>query len=421
MYIDKCIIKIKSGDGGNGAVAFLRLKGIPYGGPDGGNGGCGGSLYFEADDSKNTLAEFYYKKSYVAQAGENGRDKNCYGKNGEDIIIKVPTGTIIRDYESNAIIADMFHNGQKVLVLSGGRGGRGNSAFANANRKAPGFSQLGEKTETKKVVLELKTIADVGFVGFPNAGKSTLLSKISGARPKIANYPFTTLTPNLGVVSHRDYSFVAADIPGLIEGASEGAGLGLEFLKHIERTRLIVHVVDISDTYENTPYERYVIINNELKKYSPTLAKLPQIVAINKCDSIDAEENLKEFVSKIPKKHKVLKISAINGEGLPKLLDEVSERLKKLPKLAPIEFDAFVYEKPNPNEFFINLISDGVYEISGGFIKELTRNVVVKDRDSFRYFQTKLKDQGVIKALKKAGIQNGDTVIVGEAEFEFEE
>lgn len=420
MFVDKAVIKIKAGDGGNGAVAFLRLKGVPYGGPDGGNGGNGGNVVFEASSSKSTLSDFYYKKTYLAPNGENGRDKNCYGKNGADMVIQVPTGTIIRDFESGEIVCDMFHDGQREVVLTGGIGGKGNASFANSRRKAPRFSQHGEKREVVKVVLELKTIADVGFVGFPNAGKSTLLSVISNARPKIANYPFTTLSPNLGVVEHREYSFVAADIPGLIEGASQGIGLGLNFLKHIERTRLIVHVVDMSqEDGGSTPLENFKIINNELKQYSKDLVKLPQIIAANKMDGDNAQEHFDEFIKKLPKKYKAIPIIAIINEGVDKLLDAICQTLQTLPIPKPMDFTPFDLDVRKDNSFEVNQLEEGVFEVTGGLVDMLTRNVVISDRDSFRYFQTQLKERGVIKQLKGLGIKDRDTVIVGEAEFEY--
>ena len=267
MFIDRATINIKAGDGGNGITSFIHYKGKVSGGPDGGDGGKGGDVIFVADKHLSSLADYYYKTKFVAENGSAGQPKNCFGKSGADLVLKVPLGTVIRDKETKNVIADMFEDGQKKIVLVGGDGGKGNARFTNARRHAPHFSQTGEKTETKRVVLELKTIADVGLVGFPNVGKSTILSRITQAKPKIANYHFTTLSPNLGVCEYYDNQFTVADIPGLIEGASEGAGLGVEFLRHIERTRMLVHVVDVAGEEGRDPYEDYLKINAELKKY----------------------------------------------------------------------------------------------------------------------------------------------------------
>ena len=289
MFIDRVILQIKAGNGGDGITSFLHFKGVVNGGPDGGDGGRGGDVIFMGDRHANSLSEYYYKNKFSAGNGERGGPKNCFGKDGDALVLRVPLGTVIRDAESGGVIADIFEDGQKVTVLKGGEGGRGNARFATSRRHAPHFSQTGEKTETHSVILELKTIADVGLVGFPNVGKSTLLSKITKARPKIADYHFTTLSPNLGVCEVYGEKFVVADIPGLIEGASDGAGLGIEFLRHIERTRMLVHVVDISESEGRNAYEDFKKINAELKNYSPLLAKKKQIVALNKCDAYGAE------------------------------------------------------------------------------------------------------------------------------------
>ena len=325
MFVDRAVITIKAGDGGNGITSFIHYKGKVSGGPDGGDGGKGGNIVFVADRHLGNLADYYYKTKYVAENGGNGQSKNCFGAQGKDLVLRVPLGTVIKDKQTGNIIADMFSEGEKKTVLVGGDGGKGNARFTSARRHAPHFSQLGEKTETKQVVLELKTIADVGLVGFPNVGKSTLLSKITKARPKIANYHFTTLSPNLGVCEVFDKNFTIADIPGLIEGASDGAGLGTEFLRHIERTRMLVHVVDVSGVEGRDPYEDYLQINEELKKYSKELSKLKQIVVANKCDVYGAEENLKVFKEKIGRKHKVIPMSAITGDNTEKLKAEVEE------------------------------------------------------------------------------------------------
>ena len=310
MFIDRAIIRIKAGNGGCGATSFLHFKGKVGGGPDGGDGGKGGDVIFVADEHVSSLADYYYKSKFFAENGEPGGPKNCFGKAGKDLVLKVPLGTVIKDKQTGNIIADMFEEGYKKVVLVGGEGGKGNARFTNSRRHTPHFSQTGEKTEEKQILLELKTIADVGLVGFPNVGKSTLLSRITNARPKIADYHFTTLSPNLGVCGLYDEQFTIADIPGLIEGASEGAGLGIEFLRHIERTRMLIHVVDISGVEGRDPYDDYLKINEELKKYGD-LDKLKQIIALNKCDMYGAEENIKIFKKKINGRKKVFTVSIL--------------------------------------------------------------------------------------------------------------
>jgi len=418
MFVDRAVITIKAGNGGDGAVSFLRLKGVPYGGPDGGSGGKGGDVIFTADESVNTLAEFFYKKKFFAENGERGGSKNCTGKSGADLVIKVPAGTVIKDYESGRIIADLVSSGDSVKVLEGGRGGKGNAGFCTPTRKAPSFSQQGEKTEPKKVLLELKLIADVGLVGFPNAGKSSLLAAVSDAPPKIANYHFTTLTPNLGVVSHKDESFVAADIPGLIEGASQGQGLGHQFLRHIERTRMLVHVIDMSGIEGRDPCRDFEIINDELASYSEDLSKLPQIVAANKMDIPGAEENLKRFKDKL-KGVKVFPCSAVARQGLSPILDECIRMLKTLPKPEPLRFEPFVFAKPRDDSFEVAKLEDGVFEVRGGLVDILSKNVTLDDYHSFNYFQKQLKDRGVIDRLREMGARDGDTIIIGDTEFDF--
>lgn len=417
MFIDRAVISIKAGDGGNGITSFIHYKGKVGGGPDGGDGGKGGDIIFVADKHLTSLADFYYKTKYVAENGSSGEPKNCYGKAGEDLVLKVPLGTVIRDKETNNIIADMFVDGQSKTVLQGGDGGKGNAKFTNARRHAPHFSQTGEKTQTKRVVLELKTIADVGVVGFPNVGKSTLLSVITRARPKIANYHFTTLSPNLGVCDYYDHQFTVADIPGLIEGASEGLGLGISFLRHIERTRMLVHVVDISGEEGRDPYDDYLKINEELKKYGNGLSKLKQIIVANKIDCFDAEEKLKAFKSKLKNK-KVIPISAIIGEGIDELKKAIYEVLEKLPPLKPLEFEEFNYVKPDRLDYEI-LREGETFVIVGSLIDVLKRNVVMDDMDSLAYLQKVLKDRGIIAELKKMGATEKSTVIIGGEEFEF--
>lgn len=417
MFVDRAIITIKAGDGGSGITSFIHYKGFVGGGPDGGDGAKGGDVIFVADKSKTSLADYYYKTKYVAENGGNGGPKECFGKSGKDIVLSVPLGTVIRDRETGNIIADMFYEGQKVTVLVGGEGGKGNARFKNARRHAPHFSQSGEKTETKQVILELKTIADVGLVGFPNVGKSTILSKLTRARPKIANYHFTTLSPNLGICDYYDNPFVIADIPGLIEGASEGAGLGIEFLRHIERTRMLVHVVDISGVEGRDPYEDYLKINKELKNYSKELSKLKQIVVANKMDSFDAEERLKEFRQKIGRKHKIISVSAITGEGLDDLKKAIWAVIEKLPPVKPLEFEEFKYEKPDKLTYEI-LHEGETFVIQGTLVEVLKRNVVMTDMHSLAYMHKVLRDRGIIKELRELGATEKSTIIIGGEEFE---
>ena len=419
MFIDRAVISIKSGDGGDGMTSFKRFKGVSTGGPDGGDGGNGGRIIFVGDKSKSSLVDFQFVHKFTAENGTKGDTNFCHGKNGADKKISVPPGTIIRDRDSGMIIADVYYDGQEVTVLEGGHGGKGNVRFTTSKRHTPHFAQKGEKVPVRYVVLELKVIADVGLVGFPNVGKSTMLSKISGARPKIANYHFTTISPNLGVVSHYDDTFIVADIPGLIEGASEGAGLGHDFLRHIERTRMLAHVVDISGVEGRDPVEDFKKINDELKNYSPTLAALPQIVVANKYDIYGAEENFKAFKKKYGRKYKIFPCSAISAEGLQAALDGIWEILKTLPPPAPIEYEPFVYEKPDVNSFEIERDEDGAFVVFGPFVDLLARNVVLDDYDSLAYMQKALRDRGVIKELRKLGAKDGDTVVMGDVEFDF--
>ena len=421
MFVDRVVLKIKAGNGGNGITSFLHFKGVVNGGPDGGDGAKGGDVVFEGDRHLNSLVDYYYKNKFVAEDGGNGEPKNCFGKSGKDMVIKVPLGTVIRDEETGGIIADIYYDGQRKIVLTGGDGGKGNARFTTNRRHAPHFSQTGEKTEEKKVILELKTIADVGLVGFPNVGKSTLLSKITKARPKIANYHFTTLSPNLGIAERYDKRFVVADIPGLIEGASQGLGLGDEFLRHIERTRMLVHVIDVSGVEGRDPYEDYIAINKELSAYSETLGKLKQIIVLNKCDIFGAEEKVKEFKAKAPKKHKIITMSAISGENVEKLKDEIIKVLDKLPEPKPLEFEEFKYEKPESLTWDIIDNDDGSYEVVGSLVDVLARNVVISDTNSFGYMQKVLKDRGVFKKLRQLGAGDGATIIIGGVEFDYYE
>ena len=421
LFTDKVKVTIKSGDGGDGMNSFKSFKGFANGGPDGGDGGKGGDVYVVGDKDKNDLVDFRFGAKFTAGSGERGGTNNRFGKGGEDVVISLPLGTLVRDAETGKILCDVYTDGEKKLIARGGNGGKGNVRFTTARRHAPHFAQKGEKTQVHTLILELKVIADVGLIGFPNVGKSTLLSKISAARPKIANYHFTTLSPNLGVVKYYDKSFVAADIPGLIEGAADGAGLGHDFLRHIERTRMLVHVVDVSGMEGRDPYEDFKKINKELKEYSEKLASLPQIVALNKCDVYGAEENVKEFKKKC-RKYKKYPITAVTGEGTRELIEGIFEVLDTLPPAEPIPADEFEYERPDINEFEVYKDEEeNVWYVTGGLVDMLERNVVLSDPDSMAYFQKVLKDKGVIKELKRQGVAENDVVVVGGVEFEFRE
>lgn len=329
MFLDEVTIFAKAGNGGDGCVSFRREKYVPKGGPDGGDGGKGGSIYFEADPQKTTLVNFKHQRHFRAQDGQHGKGKNMFGRGGEDLVIKVPVGTIVKDTETDEIIADIIDPHQKLLVFEGGRGGKGNTRFKSSTNRAPRKSTPGVKNEDRRLKLELKLLADVGLVGLPNAGKSTLLSRVSHARPKIADYPFTTKEPMLGIVKVGDFSsFVAADIPGLIEGAHSGTGLGDKFLKHIERTKVLVHLVDVANVDGSDPYKNFKIINQELKKYSPALIKKPQIVVLNKIDALSDPRVAEKIKKKIEKKYPVCLVSAVAGQGLKELLEAVAEKLK---------------------------------------------------------------------------------------------
>ena len=396
-FTDKVRIIIRAGDGGDGMNSFKAYKGKPACGPDGGDGGRGGNVYFVGDKDMNDLFPFRFQSRYFAENGEMGGTQKCFGKSGADIKIKVPLGTLVRDEETGRLICDVFEDGQEVLVARGGNGGKGNVRFTTARRHAPNFAQKGEKVKQHSVILELKVIADVGFVGFPNVGKSTLLSKISAARPKIANYHFTTLSPNLGVVRYYEKSFVAADIPGLIEGAAQGAGLGHDFLRHIERTKVLIHMV-----------------------FSEALSKLPQIVVCNKCDIYGAEDNLKAFKKKYGRKYKIFPITALSGDGTRELIEGIFAVLNELPPVEPVRIEEeFEYKANDDLSFEIFKDEDGVYVVVGGLVDMLCRNVALNNPDSMLYFQKVLRLRGVIKELVKMGCQEGDTVSIGDVEFDF--
>lgn len=420
MFTDYTKIIVKSGDGGNGAITFRREKYVAAGGPDGGDGGKGGDVYFVVDPDQNTLINFRYNKKYKAQNGENGSGNRCFGKSGDDLYIKVPRGTVIKDSETGKVIADLSEEGQCELIFPGGRGGKGNSHFATATRQAPHFAQGGEKGIEKEIILELKLIADVGLVGFPNVGKSTILSRVTSARPKIADYHFTTLEPNLGVVK-TEYgdSFVIADIPGIIEGASQGVGLGLKFLRHIERTRLLLHVIDVSGSENRIPVEDFKTINEELRKYSEKLASRKQIIVANKIDSMQ-NENLYKDLEKLAKKEKIeiFKVSAATGEGLKELFNYVSKVIKELPKEDILDGeDRVVYTLEEDRDEFEIVRENGEFIVKGPAVDRLMGRVNLEDNESLYYFQKTLRNLGIDDALKAAGIEEGDTVRFNDWEF----
>ena len=424
MFTDYIKIIIKSGDGGNGAISFRREKYVAAGGPDGGDGGKGGDIYFQVDKDKNTLIDFRYNKKYKASNGVNGSGNNCNGKYGEDLYIKVPIGTIIKDAETGKVIADLSKPNQVELVLKGGRGGRGNSHFATPTRQVPRFAEDGERGEEKEVILELKLLADVGLLGFPNVGKSTFLSVVTDARPKIANYHFTTLEPNLGVVKTKNGDgFVIADIPGIIEGASEGVGLGTQFLRHVERTRLLLHFLDVSGQEGRNPVEDFYVINKELKKYSEKLAQRKQIIVANKIDVMQDDTLLKQ-VEEVAKKEglELYKISAVTKQGVEELIDHVSELLKTLPKedLVDIE-DRKVYTLEDKKDEWHIEEKNGVFIVTGKAIERLMGRINIEDNESMYYLQKSLKNMGVEDKLKEMGVCEGDTVILDEWELEWYE
>ena len=424
MFTDYVKIIAKAGNGGDGAVSFRREKYVAAGGPDGGDGGKGGNVYMEVDQDKNTLIDFRYQKKFKAENGKNGEGANKYGKSGEDLVIKVPRGTIVKEAETGKVIADLSELGQKELILSGGRGGKGNSHFATSTRQAPRFSQEGEKGEEKELILELKLLADVGLLGFPNVGKSTLLSVVTDATPKIADYHFTTLEPNLGVVkSEYGDSFVIADIPGIIEGASQGVGLGIQFLRHIERTRLLLHVIDVSGSEGRNPVEDFNVINEELKKYSERLSKRKQIIVANKIDSMQDEKLYKDLEKMAKEKGlEIHKISAVTGKGVKELMARVSEVLKTLPKEDLIEIDnkKKIYTLQDEEEITVKK-ENGVYIVSGTAVEKLMRTINLADNESLHYFHRRLNEMGINQRLKELGIHDGDYVQISDYELEWED
>lgn len=423
MFVDKAKIRVKAGDGGDGAVSFYREKYVAAGGPDGGNGGKGGDIIFVIDDNFSTLIDFKYKKKYAAQRGENGGAKHCTGKNGEDLIIKVPRGTLVRDANTGRIIADLSKKDRQIIA-KGGNGGKGNSVFKSPTRQIPRFAKPGYPGEEFELSLELKLLADVGLVGFPNVGKSTLISVVSQAKPKIANYHFTTLVPVLGVVKvEAEKSFVMADIPGLIEGASDGIGLGHEFLRHVERCRLILHVLDVSGSEGRDPREDFDIINRELEKFSPDLAECPQIVAANKSDMASPEQiqELKEYIEE--KGYTFFEISAATTQGTSELIKYISQELDKLPPIREYEPEEIpeeeIMQKEDERKRITVRKEEDVYYVEAHWLEPILRTVNLDDYSSLQYLQRVLQTNGVFQRLEDMGIEEGETVDIHGFEFEY--
>ena len=425
MFVDYAKIIIKSGDGGNGAATFRREKYVAAGGPDGGDGGKGGDIYFKVDPNANTLIDFRFTKRFKAENGQNGSGNRCFGKSGEDLYVDVPKGTVVKDSETGKVIADLSEDGQVELILKGGRGGKGNTHFATSTRQAPHFAIDGEKGKEKEIILELKLLADVGLVGFPNVGKSTLISKVSAARPKIADYHFTTIDPNLGVVKTKSGdSFVMADIPGIIEGASDGVGLGTQFLRHIERTRLLLRVIDVAGTEGRNPVEDFEKVNSELQRYSEKLAKRKQIIVANKVDSLQDETGFIELEKKAKELGlEIYKISAVTGEGVNELMDYVGKLVKTLPKEEIVEAeDRVVYTlEDEEDQFTVYSPVQGEFIVEGPAVERLMGRVNIGDNESMAYLQKMIKKLGIEAELKNKGVCEGDTVKILEWEFEWYE
>lgn len=422
MFYDTARIYVKGGDGGNGIVAFRREKYVPEGGPSGGDGGRGGNVILVADPGLRTLVDYRYKRHYKAERGEHGQGKNMHGQNAEDIRLRVPVGTVVRDSETGEILADLVEPGQEVIVARGGRGGRGNARFVSAQNRVPTLAENGEPGEERWIELELKLLADVGLVGFPNVGKSTLISRVSGAKPKIANYPFTTLAPNLGVVTLGEgKSFVVADIPGLIEGAHEGAGLGHAFLRHTERTRLLIHVLDIAGSEGRDPVRDFTIINQELALYSPTLAERPQVVAANKMDLPEAAANLERLKAAISADYEIFPISAVTGEGVQALMYRVGKILDELSTNSPpapaVEQVRRVQVKNEPG--WQITVEDGVFVVSGKDVERLSAMTNLDNEEAVRRFQRLMKKMGIDDGLRARGIKEGNLVRIRGNEFEW--
>lgn len=423
MFVDRVKIHIKGGNGGNGAVSFFRAKYITHGGPDGGDGGKGGNVIFVGDESMNTLMDFRFKRNFKAEPGEDGSKRNRFGKDGQDVVIKVPVGTVIREAVSNKIMADITKPGEEKIIIKGGKGGKGNQHFATPTRQAPRYAEKGRVAKEYDVILELKLIADVGLIGLPNVGKSTLLSMVTNANPKIANYHFTTLAPNLGVYQGKNgEDFILADIPGLVEGASEGVGLGHEFLRHVERTKVFIHVVDAAAIEGNDPVSDVKTINNEIFAYNPELSKRPQVIAANKTDIPGAEENvlrLKEAYEKDG--FKVFPISAATNKGLSELLDAVAKILKDYPEDIVFEedFDEFVEPEIDREPFEIEVFDGNYFVVSGVGVEKMIGYTNIDTEKGFAFFQRYLREKGIIDALEEKGIKEGDTVKIYDLEFDY--
>lgn len=423
MFYDRTKIYLKAGDGGAGAVSFRREKYVPMGGPNGGDGGRGGDIILEADEGLRTLVDFRYRRHYKADRGEHGQGKDMHGKGAENLVLRLPAGTIIKDDQTGEILADLTKHGQRVTIAKGGRGGRGNARFMSNTNKAPTVAEKGEPGEERWLLLELKLLADVGLVGFPNVGKSTLISRVSAAKPKIADYHFTTIVPNLGVVKIEDQSFVMADIPGIIEGAHTGAGLGHEFLRHIERTRLLLHVLDISGSEERDPLLDFRVINRELKEYSPALAERPMIVVPNKLDLDQGKENLARLQEFLKDDYEIYPISAVTGEGIAELLHRI---MQILPDVPPIEFSASpdehrLVEAQSDERFTIEREDDGAFVLKGKEIEKHAAMAYLETEDGLMRFQNILKVMGVDDALKDEGVKEGDKVRIGKLELQWSE
>ncbi|MDH4615501.1 GTPase ObgE [Brevibacillus sp. AY1] len=425
MFVDQVKIYVKGGDGGNGAVSFRREKYVPLGGPAGGDGGRGGDVVFVVDEGLRTLVDFRYQKHFKAPRGEHGRNKNQHGAGAEDLLVRVPPGTTVIDDDTQEVIADLIEHGQRAVISKGGRGGRGNTRFVNPSNPAPHISENGEPGQERYIRMELKLIADVGLVGYPSVGKSTLLSSVTAAKPKIAAYHFTTLTPNLGVVDLGEQSFVMADLPGLIEGAHEGVGLGHQFLRHVERTRLIVHVIDMAGVDGRDPYEDYLQINRELKLYNLKLEDRPQIVVANKMDVPEARENLKRFKEQLPDVQ-VFEISAATRQGVQELMYAIGDMLATMPEKPAVEEVVEVEERvvfraeKEPDAFEISRENE-VFVVSGEKIEKLVRMTNLNSYDAAQRFAKIMRSMGVDNALRKQGAKDGDTVRIGKLEFDFVE
>lgn len=424
MFIDKARIFVKAGNGGNGAVSFRREKYVPAGGPDGGDGGRGANIIMVADTGLRTLMDFKYKKKYSAQHGEDGSKKKRAGKNGEDLILSVPEGTVIRDEKTGLIIADLKKAGDQAVVARGGYGGKGNQHFANAIRQAPAFAKSGTDGQERWITLELKMIADVGLLGFPNVGKSTFLSVVTSAKPKIANYHFTTLTPNLGVVQTRHgESFVIADIPGIIEGAADGVGLGHDFLRHVERTKVLVHIVDISGIEGRDPIDDFEKINEELRLYNERLSTRPQLVVANKSDLLFDESIYENFKKTMEEKgYEVFKMSAATRDGVDQVIDRVSQLLNEVEEVELVSQEEMYRPELDVDDeagLKIEVDEDGIYVVTGKELRRIMYSVNFDDMESLQFFQAQMEAKGVFDMLREAGIEDGDTVKIYELEFEF--